>query len=147
MGGFSLEVKTDEDVERFGKVMFHEDIATNLVHNTVRVRDNLKDIKGADYFCCILHNEDADIGVGAIKIYPHINKACIDVGILEKYRDKDAMQASKDGLEKFFDKFPGIELYSFVKKAHRPSLIFSKQAGLKIHQKIWGNYILRYKKC
>lgn len=145
MGRFSLKVTNDSHVKRFMELLCHNDIAENLIKDIELVKNNIDVIKTPLYYCSILSNENNDIGIGAIRIFKKINKACIDVGILKKYRGKDAYKACKEGLENFFMEYPDIELYSFVKKNNKPSLLFSNKLGLKIYNKAFGHYLLRLK--
>jgi hypothetical protein len=145
MNAYAHEVTTDEDVKRFCDVVFHPDICKNLIKDHDSVKNNISVIKNDDYYCTILVNNEEDIGIVAFKIYKDIKKSCADVGVIKEFRGKNAYLAVKDGLIKFFKKYPEIELYSFVKKANRASLFFAMKMGFKIQHKVYGHYFLRYK--
>lgn len=144
MGGFSLRVKTDEEYERFARLLFNEEIGTALLPNLKIAKDSKEKLKNENLICYLFTNGEEDIGIAACYVWPRINKGVLDIGALTKFRGKLIKEASILAIKDFLKLYAEIELFAQIKHDNKKSLYFSQMLGLKQFIRIKDNYILRF---
>ena len=144
MGGLSLRVTSDDEYDRFKKILFDTEIATFLLTNLKEAQENHNKLKNDNLICYLFRHDDKDIGIAAALIFPLINKCILDVGALKEYRGRLVKDCAVDAIKDFLDNYDGYELFSYVRSNNKKSLYFSQNVGLKILRKVNDNYILRF---
>ncbi len=143
-----LEVIETRDFKSIKDLIFHEDIAPNIISHNYEDAEKQLDNKNVIYylfriddiyvgFCALL---SMDEGFKTDKCY------LVDIGFIKNFRGKLAYNLAKMALIKFMNEVKPNRLFAAIKSNNRQSLFFAMNTGFEILMQDNNYYFLEAKK-